>query len=400
MATLKPQVPRSRPFPTKPQAALHFAPYGLTMLVCAPTQAPAHGATSYQRKTPKVKQTSSALTFLLAQYRAVFKRAYVKGLASAVLMTAALAAGSAQAAEQNTKFTESWDKPASQVDLGNGDSVSLSKDIFATTVTMTGNVTVSGAAGRLVVKDTLSLTDGTLTLSTSTDGQGIFGFTTYPVSTGSGAGQPLFDNPNKVTTFTATNSSINITGTKQGIIFNNVNLYNSDKVSTIASGSGIGADDGKVTTAGRGIMNISGGTYNLSDASYLYASQELNIGAGTVINASGSGSADDSFSEIYAYKRGQMNFAGTLNVAANAGAEFYAGVMNLQQGAKVNNSGTLILGVSGDNTVVNIDGATITNEGNGYIWAQADVVMTDGEIVLNNGLGMAGLTKCREIPYA
>ena len=45
----------------------------------------------------KVKQTSSALTFLMAQYRAIFKRAYIKGLASAVLLTAGLAVGQAQA---------------------------------------------------------------------------------------------------------------------------------------------------------------------------------------------------------------------------------------------------------------------------------------------------------------
>ena len=45
-----------------------------------------------------MKQTSSALTFLMAQYRAIFKRAYVKGIATAVLLTAGLAAGQAQAA--------------------------------------------------------------------------------------------------------------------------------------------------------------------------------------------------------------------------------------------------------------------------------------------------------------
>ena len=45
-----------------------------------------------------MKLSNNALNFLLAQYRAIFKRAYVKGLASAVLLTAGLAAGSAQAA--------------------------------------------------------------------------------------------------------------------------------------------------------------------------------------------------------------------------------------------------------------------------------------------------------------
>ena len=45
-----------------------------------------------------MKVSNNALNFLLAQYRAIFKRAYVKGLASAVLLTAGLAAGQAQAA--------------------------------------------------------------------------------------------------------------------------------------------------------------------------------------------------------------------------------------------------------------------------------------------------------------
>ena len=49
-------------------------------------------------KFTSVKVSNNALNFLLAQYRAIFKRAYVKGLASAVLLTAGLAAGQAQAA--------------------------------------------------------------------------------------------------------------------------------------------------------------------------------------------------------------------------------------------------------------------------------------------------------------
>ena len=45
-----------------------------------------------------MKVSNNALNFLLAQYRAIFKRAYIKGLASAVLLTAGLAASQAQAA--------------------------------------------------------------------------------------------------------------------------------------------------------------------------------------------------------------------------------------------------------------------------------------------------------------
>ena len=46
-----------------------------------------------------MKQTNNAIKFLMAQYRAIFKNAYFKGLTSAVLLTAGLAvAGGAQAA--------------------------------------------------------------------------------------------------------------------------------------------------------------------------------------------------------------------------------------------------------------------------------------------------------------
>ena len=44
-----------------------------------------------------MKQTSNAIKFLMAQYRAVFKSAYFKGLATAAVVTAGLAAGAAQA---------------------------------------------------------------------------------------------------------------------------------------------------------------------------------------------------------------------------------------------------------------------------------------------------------------
>ena len=58
-----------------------------------------------------MKQTQNALKFLLAQYRAIYKHAYVKGLATAVLLTAGLAAGQAQAAENNFYLynnSQSW----------------------------------------------------------------------------------------------------------------------------------------------------------------------------------------------------------------------------------------------------------------------------------------------------
>ena len=66
-----------------------------------------------------MKLSNNALNFLLAQYRAIFKRAYVKGLASAVLLTAGLAAGAAQAAD--IKGAASWDA-ATDATFNSGDN--------------------------------------------------------------------------------------------------------------------------------------------------------------------------------------------------------------------------------------------------------------------------------------
>ena len=55
-------------------------------------------------KFTSVKISNNALNFLLAQYRAIFKRAYIKGIASAVILTAGLAAGQSQAASTQDPF--------------------------------------------------------------------------------------------------------------------------------------------------------------------------------------------------------------------------------------------------------------------------------------------------------
>ena len=57
-----------------------------------------------------MKQTNNAIKFLMAQYRAIFKNAYFKGMATALVLTAGLAAGQAQATASEDdpwyKFTD------------------------------------------------------------------------------------------------------------------------------------------------------------------------------------------------------------------------------------------------------------------------------------------------------
>lgn len=67
-----------------------------------------------------MKISNNALNFLLAQYRAIFKRAYIKGIASAVILTAGLAAGQAQATP--TAQDPIWTNDGSNWSIQSGDT--------------------------------------------------------------------------------------------------------------------------------------------------------------------------------------------------------------------------------------------------------------------------------------
>ena len=95
-------------------------------------------------KFTSVKVSNNALNFLLAQYRAIFKRAYVKGLASAVLLTAGLAAGQAQA-DAITGGAD-WENAASvTVDASDKTFSGSSNNYF-------NDITINGSSGHLTVQ--------------------------------------------------------------------------------------------------------------------------------------------------------------------------------------------------------------------------------------------------------
>ena len=121
-----------------------------------------------------MKQTNNAIKFLMAQYRAIFKNAYFKGLTSAVLLTAGLAvAGGAQAAAVTADQLAGTDEV--EVD-GSGTTLSgklndlgtswnapitvTSGDLSTNSLTHdTKDVTISGS-GSLTIAATANNTDG------------------------------------------------------------------------------------------------------------------------------------------------------------------------------------------------------------------------------------------------
>ena len=209
-----------------------------------------------------MKQTNNAIKFLMAQYRAIFKSAYFKGLTYAVLMTAGMGmmAGQAQAA------APTWgtaNDTTVDVSIEDAQTESGGKDVFANdlTITGTGSLTLSGANSRIVVNGNMTLKDGaTLTIDESNGQSGIQGSNNI-----SGSGADIFNTAN--TQFTATGATI--TSSKAGIQFTNMSL--TDTSVTLKSGAGIGAYAGGNYEGTRGVLRIDGNsTITLGSGAYAY----------------------------------------------------------------------------------------------------------------------------------
>ena len=113
-----------------------------------------------------MKQSQNAITFLKAQYSAIYGRAYVKGLASVMVLSSAVAATYAQAADI-TSTGETWDKAIGfntedyndqQPSMVNGDTYNLSQGSF-------GDITANDAdhdvnLNNVQLKGTLSVQSG------------------------------------------------------------------------------------------------------------------------------------------------------------------------------------------------------------------------------------------------
>ena len=110
--------------------------------------------------------SNNAIKFLQAQYRAIFKRAYVKGLATAVLVTAGLAAGQAQAyswESGNVLVTSTADDTFKQdnatvggIKINAGHSLTTSGSIISNgDMTSHGNLTIESGSILLAEKETV-----------------------------------------------------------------------------------------------------------------------------------------------------------------------------------------------------------------------------------------------------
>ena len=249
-----------------------------------------------------VKLSSHALTFLQAQYRAIFKRAYIKGLATAVLLTAGLAAGQAQASATDGKldgtifqsasnsaqdFTVTADSTLDMADIE--DSKMSGTWTFVKDLVIDGvDVKLTGAANRAIsVEGGLTIqSGGTLTLSnTQSTNTQIFGGVNGNSLTLAVTGEDSALNINSASVnFNKAEINSGATVTLQGMV--ELNKKDAEK-------SGVGPDwtyysniSANKSSADSGTITVDEATLNIKDQALLTADKTFNI-SGSTINFAG-----------------------------------------------------------------------------------------------------------------
>ena len=251
-----------------------------------------------------MKLSNNAIKFLMAQYRAIYKNAYVKGLATAVILTSALAAGQAQAKEI-AAIGDLAAESAVEIGTGNNDkTVQASGTGLGWNAALTlsgtkqGTLQASGAALSLVGTGTLTLN------STHTDGSKAFTLS----ASGSNGISAKIDSVTvtkgtlKITPDTTSNATLEAgTITVSGAAANDANV-----VIGLAGKSGaatLGNADSKLTLGGNSKITFDG-----SGASEAV----LN---GVIVEANGT--------ELLFSGNGTLKAGGTaekMNITVNAGA--------------------------------------------------------------------------------
>ena len=354
-----------------------------------------------------MKQTNNAIKFLMAQYRAIFNNAYFKGLATAALVTVAMAAGQAQAADDlaTTLNGTTAEKPAASFELSKKESLSGSAGghINNLTIANGGTLEFDGSSnantGHIKVYETLAVqSGGTLTVkgnTTSHAGWGVMG----------SADENFDDHPNSKlvvdggnVTVVASQIQMNRVELNNAIVDINTN-HGKDNGSDFEDNSMINAlvaaDAQGNAISGTGVIKVSG------------EKSVITLNSGSILNASVydlvdgkiamKGTADSaSQAVIRAFGDGLVNFNGTDLEASGSGNYIGGTEINLNSGSTIKLEDTTDLHLSGklDKTkniaaaagsgTINLDGATLnlSAAGSNLIVDGTDSVFnaTSGEI--------------------
>lgn len=250
-----------------------------------------------------MKLSRGAITLLLAAFRRVYENAYIKGLASAVVLTGGLAAGAAQATN-----IDKWVSSASAV---TADTV--------VQIDESGAYTTSGSAGNFTGSIDLSGEDVSYVLS----GSGNY-FVTDGVTVSNGATLQLSSGANIITSTTDNLTSDTAVGDVL-VRGGTISIDGSDNDSgittrnfTLESGALNLSGTSSVRTVGS--MDFKGGTVDVKDTatlssdSFCMSAGTLKINSGASLKISPLTTDDATVNPVFNLIGGTLSNSGTLEV--------------------------------------------------------------------------------------
>ena len=368
-----------------------------------------------------MKQTNNAIKFLMAQYRAIFNHAYFKGLATATLVTVAMAAGQAQAASGTfADFISGSSKTdvKGNFTLSKTESLSQSAGGYLTNLTIAngGNLTFGDGSkantGHIRVSGTVEVqSGGTLTLKgINKNGSGIVH--TFDESFKDNTNSKLVVNQGSVTV-TGSQIQMNRVELNNAIVSIGTNIgdkTSSDFDDNAQINANTAYDDADTHISGTGTFLVTGDKTKITlDSGSILNAAVFNFDGGA-IDMKGDEAAS-SGAMIRAYSNGgkvaaEINFKGTdLNIT-DSGNYIGGKVVNLKTGSdiKLADSAELhlsgVLETAGDIAAsnhagtINLDGAAITLSGSnskliidveGSVFnANSGSIDNKGEIIFKN----------------
>ena len=322
-----------------------------------------------------MKQTNNAIKFLMAQYRAIYQSAYLKGLASAIIVTASLAAGQAQAATTNFNAatsggTISISQDSDVLEL-TATSTSTSKDDIPFTVKIsTGKSAVNKVEGvaASAKKATFEINgaDTQLKVAASTGGSAAAGSLTIGtldvkkgIVTIDAEAKDASLVADQVNVASGGKITVSSTGAGQASLGNKTTKYKLDSGSTITLGTS-GAMLGQDVVSTGGKIVLSGGSYQTPTTSA--QKLDFDVTATSSITLPNSGDtlgtlnlASGSTIDIKAVAGGST--ANELKITGNGTK---GSIVVLQDGVSLKSSGSTTNTVGG---VISVSGAAASGVG-------------------------------------
>ena len=303
-----------------------------------------------------MKQTNNAIKFLMAQYRAIFKNAYFKGLTSALVLTAGLTVGAGQVQAAGSNFVTT---PATAPDLIiNGDGVFVNGNNTASTTHSDATkhnieYTTSGSASALVGKNVTVEDGGILQSDPTNPGQdNLYILDTLTINdggklilTGAETSNPAggIQGHNGTDTASPTSGSFIVNaGGEVSVTRSQIQMGDIDingESATVTVGGNMGLTEGTSSLGIAGDKSVIGTTASLwKDNAMIYGGNSLSLRNGAVANINAGGQM---LGLNVTVSNATVNLAGTSGLDGTNGALLMAAA-SASSGASLSLTGATV----------------------------------------------------------